>query len=163
MEPYSQVNQAAMKGPLSCQIMFACDLFALSRSCIRIKTRIKGSLCHRICGVPAPSCRPHTRARALGKGPPPPRSGPRASVWGLASPPDSPGQAFPDFCPGRAWPPEWDGQTRVGRTSLWAAMCACLSGFPDAWAPGLGDARGRGGKPGRRRPAPRCQAGLGRT
>lgn len=41
VEPYSQVNQAAMKAPLSCQIILACDLFALSKSCIRIRKRIK--------------------------------------------------------------------------------------------------------------------------
>lgn len=31
-----------MRAPLSCQIMWACDLFALSKSCIRIRRRIKG-------------------------------------------------------------------------------------------------------------------------
>lgn len=31
-----------MKAPLSCQIMLACDLFALSKSCIRIKSRVGG-------------------------------------------------------------------------------------------------------------------------
>lgn len=33
MEPYSQVNQAAMKAPLSCSVPLACDLLALSKSC----------------------------------------------------------------------------------------------------------------------------------
>lgn len=41
MEPYSQVNQAAMKAPLSCQIILASDLFALSKSGIRIRKKIK--------------------------------------------------------------------------------------------------------------------------
>lgn len=33
MEPYSQVNQAAMKAPLSRFVPLACDLLALSKSC----------------------------------------------------------------------------------------------------------------------------------
>lgn len=33
MEPYSQVNQAAMKAPLSRSVPLACDLLALSKSC----------------------------------------------------------------------------------------------------------------------------------
>lgn len=39
MEPYSQVNQAAMKAPLSCSVPLACDLLALSKSCNGINDR----------------------------------------------------------------------------------------------------------------------------
>lgn len=42
MEPYSQVNQAAMKAPLSCSVPLACDLLALSKSCNAINDEARG-------------------------------------------------------------------------------------------------------------------------
>lgn len=42
MEPYSQVNQAAMKAPLSCSVPLACDLLALSKSCNAINDKARG-------------------------------------------------------------------------------------------------------------------------
>lgn len=42
MGPYSQVNQAAMKAPLSCSVPLACDLLALSKSCNAINDEARG-------------------------------------------------------------------------------------------------------------------------
>lgn len=39
-----------MKAPLSCQIMLACDLFALSKSCIRVQRRMEGRPAGRLRG-----------------------------------------------------------------------------------------------------------------
>jgi len=39
VEPYSQVNQAAMKAPLSCFVPLACDLLALSKSSNEISVK----------------------------------------------------------------------------------------------------------------------------